>query len=407
MQMVEKVIPRPSYLNRLWAWRESGLIKVVMGPRRCGKSYLLKLFRQRLLEEGVSEDQLLILDLDRFENDRLLDPKVLHDEILAHRSVGKTTYVFIDEIQECRGFEKMLSSLGHHDELDIYVTGSNAYMLSGELMTYMTGRYLALEMLPLSFAEFRSAVENDGLSSDEDFRRYLQIGSYPAVVPHRNDQTFITPYYELLINSMLYKDVAQRFRIKDTRTLRNIVDVLTTSIGSTISPRRITNTLKSVAGINIHHQTLAGYLDALTECYMFAQAKRFDVRGNALLEGQEKFYLTDPGMRNRLVNTSVQDLGHLLENVVFLELKRRYRQVMVGKVSDYEVDFVAKDGQQTLYFQVALSVLEPSTLTRELRAFEGIQDKHPCYLLTMDRFGDDRNHNGIQQLNVVDWLLAV
>lgn len=403
--MVEKVIPRPLYLDRLLAWRESRLIKVVMGPRRCGKSFLLKLFRNRLLEEGVSEDQLLIFDLDRFENDRLLDPKILHDEILSRRCIGKKTYVFIDEVQECKGFEKMLNSLEHYDDLDIYVTGSNAYMLSGELMTYMTGRYLALEMLPLSFAEFRSAVAEDGLSADEDFKRYLQIGSYPAVVPHRNDPTFITPYYELLINSMLFKDVAQRFRIKDTRTLRNIVDVLTTSLGASVSTRRIANTLKSVASIGIHHQTVGGYLNALVECYMFAQAKRFDVRGNALLEGQEKFYLTDPGMRDRLVGTSVQDLGHLLENVVFLELKRRFRQVMVGKVSDNEVDFVAKDGQQTMYFQVAWSVIDPSTLSRELRAFEGIQDKHPCYLLTMDRFGDDRNHNGIRQINVVDWLL--
>ena len=206
---------------------------------------------------------------------------------------------------------------------------------------------------------------------------------------------------------MLYKDVAQRFRIKDTRTLRNIVDVLTTSLGASVSTRRIKNTLKSVAGIEMHQQTLSNYLSALVECYMFAQVKRFDVRGNALLEGQEKFYLTDPGMRNRLVSTSVQDFGHLLENVVFLELKRRYRQVMVGKVSDYEVDFVVKDGQQTLYFQVALTVLDPSTLKRELRPFVGIQDKHPCYLLTLDRFGADSNYAGIQQLNVVDWLLSL
>lgn len=403
----EKLIPRPTYLDCLWNWRESGLIKVVMGPRRCGKSFLLKMFRERLLQEGVSGDQLLVYELDRFENDRFLDPKVLHADVLSRRVEGKRTYVFIDEIQECRGFEKMLSSLEHHDDLDIYVTGSNAYMLSGELMTYMTGRYLAVEMLPLSFAEFRSAVQDDGLTPDEDFRRYLQIGSYPAVVPHRNDPTFITPYYELLINSMLYKDVAQRFRIKDTRTLRNIVDVLTTSLGASVSTRRIKNTLKSVAGIEMHQQTLSNYLSALVECYMFAQVKRFDVRGNALLEGQEKFYLTDPGMRNRLVSTSVQDFGHLLENVVFLELKRRYRQVMVGKVSDYEVDFVVKDGQQTLYFQVALTVLDPSTLKRELRPFVGIQDKHPCYLLTLDRFGADSNYAGIQQLNVVDWLLSL
>ena len=405
--MNEILIPRPTYLDRLWNWRDSNLIKVVMGPRRCGKSFLLKMFRDRLLDTKVSNDQLLVYELDRFENDRFLDPKVLHADILSRRVAGKKSYVFIDEIQECQGFEKMLSSLEHHDDLDIYVTGSNAYMLSGELMTYMTGRYLALEMLPLSFAEFRSAVEVDGLTPDEDFRRYLQIGSYPAVVPHRHDPTFIEPYYELLINSMLYKDVAQRFRIKDTRTLRNIVDVLTTSLGGSISTRRIKNTLKSVAGIDMHQQTLSNYLSALVECYMFAQAKRFDVRGNALLEGQEKFYLTDPGMCNRLIATSVLDLGHLLENVVFLELKRRYRQVVVGKVSDYEVDFVVKDGQQTSYFQVALSVLDPTTLTRELRAFEDIQDKHPCYLLTLDRFGADSNHAGIQQLNVVDWLLAV
>lgn len=404
--MQEKIIPRPRYLDKLLSWRGTSLIKVIMGPRRSGKSYLMKMLRDHLRAEGVSEEQLITFELDRFINDRYLDPKVLHDEILARRVPGKLNYVFIDEIQECKGFEKMLSSLEHEVDLDIYVTGSNAYMLSGELMTYMTGRYLALEILPLSFAEFRSAVIEDGNSVDEDFLRYLEVGSYPALVPHRNDPTFLKPYYELLVESMLYKDVAQRFRIKDTRTLRNIVSVLTTSLGSMISVRRLTNTLKSLCGIEMHHLTAGKYLDALVECYMFVEAKRFDVRGNALLEGLGKFYLSDPGMRDRLVSTSVKDLGHILENVVFLELKRRYRDVLVGKVNEREVDFVVKDGQQTMYFQVALSVLDPTTLERELRPFEEIQDRHPCYLLTMDRLGAQRNHNGVQQINVVDWLLS-
>lgn len=404
--MPEKIIPRPAYIKQLQTWRGTGLIKIIMGPRRCGKSFLLHLFREALRAEGVGDDRLFTYDLNRFDNLRFHDPLVLHEDILSRRAKSGQTFVFIDEIQECRDFEKLLSSLEHEEGLDIYVTGSNAYMLSGELMTYLTGRYISIEMLPLSFAEFREAVREDGLSADEDFNRYLRVGSYPAVVPFRNDPYAVERYYELLIDSMIYKDVSQRLRMKDPTLLKRLISVLATGIGSSVSARRISNTLTSVEGRrDVSDVTISRYLEALTQCYMFVQGRRFDVRGNAALAGQEKYYLSDPGMRDHISATAVRDWGHLLENAVFLELKRRHAQVWVGKVDETEIDFVCRDGDGTTYFQVAATVLEADTLERELRPFGKLRDRHPCVLLTLDRFGVDRNVNGVRILNVVDWLL--
>ena len=400
--MPEKIIPRPAYIKQLQTWRGTGLIKIIMGPRRCGKSFLLHLFREALRAEGVGDDRLLTYDLNRFDNLRFHDPLVLHEDIFSRRAKSGQTFVFIDEIQECRDFEKLLSSLEHEEGLDIYVTGSNAYMLSGELMTYLTGRYISIEMLPLSFAEFREAVREDGLSADEDFNRYLRVGSYPAVVPFRNDSCAVDGYYELLIDSMIYKDVGQRLRMKDPTLLKRLISVL----GSAVSARRIANTLLSVEGRReVSDVTVGRYIEALTQCYMFVQGRRFDVRGNAALSGQEKYYLSDPGMRDHISATAVRDWGHLLENAVFLELKRRHAQVWVGKVDETEIDFVCRDGDGTTYFQVAATVLEADTLERELRPFGRLRDRHPCVLLTLDRFGVDRNVNGVRILNVVDWLL--
>ncbi len=405
--MIEKIIPRPRYIQQLKTWSDSKLIKIVMGPRRCGKSFLLHLYREELRASGVTDEQMLVYDLTRFDSLKFLDPLVLNEDILKRKAKNGKTYLFIDEVQECRQFERLLSSLEQENDLDIYVTGSNAYMLSGELMTYLTGRYISIEMLPLSFAEFREAVQDDRNSADMDFNRYLQIGSYPALVPYRNDPQAIERYYEILIDSMIYKDIGQRLKMRDPTIVKRLITVLATTIGSSVSVRRIANTLASVDGRkDVSAVTVGKYLNALAECYMFVQGKRFDVRGNASLAGWEKYYLADPGMRDHIAATSVRDLGHLLENAVFLELKRRHQQVWVGKVEDTEIDFVCRDGQQTCYVQVAASVLDEETLKRELRPFTKLRDRYPCYLLTLDRFGVSRIIDGIKILNVVDWLLA-
>lgn len=400
------IINRPTYLKQLRSWLGTRLIKIIMGPRRCGKSYLMRMFQEELKKSGIKEDQILFYELDKFSQLRFHDPMELNDDIMKRLSSGKKTFLFIDEIQECKQFEKLLASLEHEENLEIYVTGSNAYMLSGELMTYLTGRYLSLEMYPLSFAEFRSAVEKDGRSVDEDFYRYLQIGSYPALIEHREDESFIDPYYELLVESMLFKDVAQRFRVKDPSILRQIVAYLASTIGSSVSALRIANTLKSAAGKKeVSDVTVGRYLNALSECYMFVPGRRYDVRGSAVLNGLEKYYLIDPGMRDHVVGTSTRDWGHLLENVVFLELKRRHRQVYVGRIGDGEIDFVCRDGVQACYVQVSASVLDEKTLEREIAPFRKLTDRYPCYLLTFDRLGADRNIEGVQLRNIVDWLL--
>lgn len=404
--MIETIIPRPHYIQQLKTWSNSRLIKIVMGPRRCGKSFLLHLFREELRASGIAEEQMLVYDLDRFDNLKFHDPFALNADILRRKAKGRRSYLFIDEVQECREFERLLSSLEHEDDLDIYVTSSNAYMLSGELMTYLTGRYASIEMLPLSFTEFRGAVSADKLAADEDFQRYLQVGSYPALVPYRNEPQAIEKYYELLIDSMIYKDIGQRLRMRDPVLLKRLISALATSLGSSVSARRISNTLRSADGRkDMSDNTISKYLSALVECYMFVQGRRFDVRGNAALSGQEKYYLSDPGMRDHIAATGVRDLGHLLENVVFLELKRRHQQVWVGKAGDTEIDFVCKDGQEIHYVQVAASVLEEDTLARELRPFSKLRDRYPCSLLTLDRFGVQRSINGVRIANVVDWLL--
>lgn len=404
--MSQTIIPRPAYIKQLQTWRGTGLIKIIMGPRRCGKSFLLHLFREALRAEGVGDDRLLTYDLNRFDHLRFHDPLVLHEDIFRRRAKSGQTFVFIDEIQACRDFEKLLSSLEHEEGLDIYVTGSNACMLSGELMTYLTGRYISIEMLPLSFAEFREAVREDGLSAAEDFNRYLRVGSCPAVVPFRHDPCAVDGYYELLIDSMIYKDVGQRLRMKDPTLLKRLIGVLASGIGSAVSARCISNALTSVEGRReVSDVTVGRYLEALTQCCMFVQGRRFDVRGNAALSGREKYYLSDPGMRDRISATAERDPEHLLENAVFLELKRRHAQVWAGRIDETEIDFVCRDGDGSTYFQVAATVLEADALERELRPFGRLRDRHPCVLLTLDRFGVDRNVNGVRILNVVDWLL--
>lgn len=403
--MKSTIIERPHYLRLLRQWQGNGLVKVIMGPRRCGKSVLLELFRDELRKtEGVSSDQIITFELDRFEQERFLDPKLLHDEVLKRWNAKKQTFLFIDEVQECKGFEKVLASLQGRDNLDIYVTGSNAYMLSGELATYLTGRYLPVEMQPLSFAEYRSAVEGEGRSLAADFNLYVSQGSFPALAARQGDSEFRKVYYEALIADMIYKDVVPRYRIRDTSLLMRVVTTMAGSLGSPLSARKIANTLTS-AGVQANSTTVSSYFRALEDCYLFFKAPRFDIRGRESLRSQEKYYLCDPGFRQYLVHSTAPDYGHLLENVVYLELKRRFPFVQIGKAGENEIDFVAQDGDQYFYVQVAQSVMDPATLARELKPLEALRDSYPRYLLTLDEWGANRSINGVQQLNVLDWLM--
>lgn len=402
--MLNNIISRPDYLKKLTGFQNNNLIKVIMGPRRCGKSFLLKLFQKDLLNRGIEPDHLICIELDDLLLNSLRDPKTLHSYVLERIKDENTYFVFIDEVQLCPHFEEVLASLVKRTNIDLYVTGSNAYLLSGELTTFLTGRYTKIEMFPLSFKEFRNAVVNDRLTAQEDFERYLQIGSFPALVRDRNDPDHIAIYYSDLIQSIILKDISWRLKLRDTETLFKLCCFLASNIGSAFSSTNIINVLKSQK-VEISRLTLSTYLNALIDSYFIERVPRFDVRGKATLRTEEKYYLTDTGFRHHLIISPVKDYGHILENIVYLELCRRFKRVRIGKNAQKKIDFIVQSNDGFAYYQVAQTVLDPNTLDRELSAFEGIKDAYPRFLLTMDTLGKGRNFDGVKQLNIIEWLL--
>lgn len=402
--MLSIIIPRTEYIKKLNGFQNNGLIKVIMGPRRCGKSFLLKLFQQELLDKGIAPSHLIRVELDDLLLYSLRNPQALHSYVLDRIKDENTHYVFIDEVQLCPHFEEVLASLAKRTNIDLYVTGSNAYLLSGELATFLTGRYTKIEMYPLSFKDFRDSVVGDGLTAQEDFERYLQIGSFPALVRDRNDPEHIAIYYSDLIQSIILKDISWRLKLRDTETLFKLCCILASNIGSALSATNIINVLKTQK-VEISRLTLSTYLNALIDSYFIERVPRFDIRGKATLRTEEKYYLSDTGFRHHLIVTPIRDYGHLLENIVYLELSRRFKNVRVGKNAKKEIDFVVQTDDGFAYYQVAQTVLDPSTLDRELSAFAGIKDAYPRFLLTMDTLGKGRNFNGVKQLNIVEWLL--
>lgn len=403
--LASRNIERPFYLDALWSWKDSHEIKVVTGPRRSGKSTLFELFQDKLKASGVTDDHIIAFNLESPRLDLTTSQK-LFDAVISRVKDDAPYYVFIDEVQECEHFEKAVNGLALEKNLDIYITGSNAHLLSSELATFLSGRFITIEMMPLSFAEFRSAVAGDGLSAAEDFNRYIELGSFPALLSFRDSPLKIDNYYSSLLATVFDKDIRFRHQVRNDETLHRVARAVASSVGSAISARRITNTLKS-AGYEVSNTTVTSYLEWLCDAYYCYRVPRFDVRGNTALSTDEKYYLCDTGFRQYLITASAADLGHLIENIVFLELKRRYAKVCVGKAGEREVDFVVRSGQDTAYYQVSMSVLDESTLQRELAPLEAIKDNQPKYLLTLDTIGKGRNLGGIQQLNLIDWLLDV
>ena len=402
-----KTIDRPSYLKKLRAWKDDRLIKAVIGPRRSGKSVLFSLYRDELKQSGVASENIIAFNLEDYAQLALTDPRALHEAVLeAACDPRQQYYVFIDEVQACREFERVVSSLALRENIDLYITGSNARLLSGDLATLLSGRYVSIEMMPLSFAEFRSAVAEDGLSADEDFRRYLKVGGFPAAVPFIAEPEKVKTYYSDLLDTILMKDIVSRLEIRNSDALMRVISALSSSIGSPVSARRLTNTLKSAGrGAAVTNVTVGNYLKALEDAFFCYRAQRFDVKGNQFLSAEEKYYLCDHGFRQMLVNARAADVGHVIENIVYLELRRRYLKVAVGKAGAHEIDFVARSGDDVAYFQVAQSVMAEETLARELSAFEAVRDNYPKTLLTLDRFGAGANYRGVRQVNLVDWLL--
>ena len=395
--------PRQTYLQRLSSWKGTQLIKVITGVRRCGKSTLFDLYIDHLKQQGVGDRQIVLINLEDLVYEELLDYHELHHHILDLLQVDCCTYVFIDEIQRCKDFEKAVDSLFIRDNIDLYITGSNASLLSGELATLLSGRYVEIEVLPLSFREYLDFTEAGDTPLRLAFTQYLEFGSFPYV-PMLAAQDIRT-YVEGIYTSILIKDVAQRKAVTDIALLERIIKFLGNSIGSPVSAKKICDTIIS-SGRKISVNTVDAYLQALTDSYIFYKTSRYDIRGRHFLKTLGKYYIVDTGLRNILLAPSSSDIGHQLENIVYLELRRRGYRVSIGKLAEKEVDFVAVSHEGTTYIQVSASVLDEQTLRRELAPLQAIRDHHPKMLLTLDEIGSGSNFDGILQKNLLEWLVS-
>ncbi|MFI3169582.1 MAG: ATP-binding protein [Faecalibacterium sp.] len=397
------MIKRDDYLAKLVNWKDREVIKVVTGVRRCGKSTLFALYMDYLKSQGVEAQQIIAINLEDVAFESLRDYKKLYRYIADKMCSGQKNYIFIDEVHRCAQFEKVVDSLFIKENADVYIASSNANMLSGELSTMLSGRYIAIDMLPLSFEEFSSAVA--GKTEEEKFNEYLTFGSFPSLAELLENQAICHDYIEGIYHTILMKDVASREGITDVSLLERIVKVLIANIGSSISSNKIANII-ALSGRKISVNTVERYLKCLTDSDIFYKVDRYDIKGRDSLRTLPKYYLVDTGIRNLLVANSASDIGHMIENVVYLELLRRGYDVSVGKLGDKEVDFIASTGKETIYLQVSVSVLDENTLKRELQLLQKINDNYPKMLLTLDRIGAGSNYDGILQHNLIDWLLG-
>ena len=398
---MHKRIERPEYLEQLIRFREKEVIKVVTGIRRCGKSTLFDLYCEYLVQDGVSKDQIIRVNMEDPDYHDIRDYMQLYDWIRQQMDSEKMNYILIDEVQNVPEFQKAVDGLYIKKNCDVYITGSNAYLLSGELATLLAGRYVEIKMLPLSFKEYLSAL-GDKTDLMLKYQNYIQNGSFPYVVQLEKKRD-IHAYLEGIYTSIILKDIMARYRIADAGGLDSVIRFMFDNVGNLCSATKIANTM-TTAGRKIAISTVENYLGALTECFILYKAGRYDVKGKQYLTTGNKYYLCDIGLRYYLLGTKRADLGHILENVVYLELLRRGYEVYIGKVGNAEIDFIAIGEEGEEYYQVALTVMEESTLERELAPLESIRDHNPKYLLTMD-FTPLTSHNGIKQWNVLEWLM--
>lgn len=396
-------IERKEYLEKLIAFRDKQVIKIITGVRRCGKSTLMELFQDYLKSQGVLEEQIVAVNLEDYDFYELRNPKKLHTYIKERLVQGKMTYIFLDEIQHCEEFPEVVDSLHIKKDVDIYLTGSNAKMLSSEIATLISGRYVEISMLPLSFKEY---VLSTGSTSElaRKYTAYVETSSFPYALQLAGQPKELRDYLDGIYNTIVVKDIAQRNKIPDPMMLESVLRFIFDNIGNQLSTKKIADTMTS-NGRKIDVKTVEKYLKALMESYIVYQAKRYNVKGKQHLKTLEKYYAVDIGLRYLLLGTSSSDVGHILENIVFLELLRRGSEVFIGKIDDLEVDFVAMDGKQTTYYQVAASVRDEKTLARELASLEKIPDHYPKIVLTLDE-DPQADYNGIRRINALDWLMG-
>lgn len=404
------MVERKEYLDQLWAWKDEQQIKVVTGIRRCGKSVLLEQYQQRLLAEGVAPEQIISINFENLDYEPLKDYMELYRYLKERLCTDKMTYIFLDEVQEVPAFEKVVDSLSIKDQVDIYITGSNAYMLSSELATLLSGRYTEIKMLPFSFREY---IAQTGLPKEEAFAEFMKTGGIPYVAAMNRTDEKVDQYLEGIYNTVIVKDIEQRQlrkekegntrKITDIALLKNIARYLASVIGSPASMKSITNYLTS-SGRKISQNTVSDYVDVLKESFIFYSVERFDIVGKQLLKINNKLYMVDMGIRNHILPRKHYDLGFTIENIVFLELMRRGYKINIGKYGTTEVDFVVQKENVLTYYQVTADMTAEETFEREMRPLRSIPDNYEKVVLTLDRFSLG-NYDGIKVVNVIDWLL--
>lgn len=392
------MIERTEYLDFLKKLKDKNIIKVVTGIRRCGKSTLFELYKKYLLENGIDKKQIISLNFENPKDMIFNDWKELYTYIKDKLLPDKMNYIFLDEIQVIPNFEKTVDGLFIKKNVDLYITGSNSYMLSGELATYLTGRYMQIHMLPLSFKEYLNYYGNDNELKKYDI--YIQNGGFPYLLNLNEDKELIRNYLDGIYNTVLMRDVISRNNIKDTMMLESIIKFIFDNIGQLVSTNKISNTLNSNNRRNSVN-TVESYLSNLIDSYIIYKISRYDIKGKEYLKTGDKYYVCDLGLRNYLLG-GVKDYGSILENIIFLELKRRGYEIYIGKYDDEEVDFVIKNNDGIKYIQVALSVRDEDTLKRELTSLKNIKDNYPKYLITLDY--DTNDFDGIKQISAIDFL---
>ncbi len=403
--MNTKII-RQQYLDQLTLSKDQNVIKVVTGVRRSGKSTLLELFQDTLREQGIADSQIQSFNFEEEKNVELRDWRKLHHRIEQKLVPDKMNYIFLDEVQKVAQFEEVADSLFVKPNVDLYITGSNAFLLSGELSTLLTGRYISIHVLPFSFSEFVQVFPEEH-NNDRLFEKYLTSSSFPeAINLAKIDDKLANNYLRNIYDTVVNKDIAERYQVRGRIDFDRVVKFIFDSIGSPLSARNISNFFK-LNNDNIFHGTIKNYLDYLTKSYLVYPVSRYDIKGRRLLTTNDKYYVVDLGLRNILLgSTPGSDIGHRLENVVFLELLRRNEgEIFIGKNEDCEVDFMVQMvGGERVYYQVSYQVNgRPKTLARELAPFYKIRDNYPKFLLTMDLVPEQ--FDGIKKVNVVDWLL--
>ena len=408
-------IDRKEYLDFLVKSKDRQIIKVVSGVRRCGKSTLFEIYKDFLLENGVEKNQIISINFEDMDYEELTDYKKLYEYIKSKMIGDKKNYIFLDEIQHVDKFEKVVDSLFIKENTDLYITGSNAYFMSSELATLLSGRYIELKMLPLSFKEYYQAkLEYEKMEQKENrtlktliqyYNEYIVNSSFPYTLQLDSDLKNIHEYLSGIYNSVLLKDIVARLKISDVMRLESVVKYIFDNIGNLTSLSKIANTLTSM-GRKTDAKTIEKYIRGLTDSLLVHEVSRYNIKGKEFLSTLSKYYVADLGLRQMILGNRNIDMGHILENVIYLELLRRKGNVYVGQFDKNEIDFVIINSNEIEYYQVALTVLDENTLKRELDAFKNIKDNYPKYLITLDDVMVNTDYDGIKVVNALEWLLG-